>query len=139
MQIEEAIEILRKDILIDDCFINHELDVIFKESTKIAIETVLNELEEQNKYLEDISRLLNNIAIDQIPIAISELIYYIEKYRLDLKQAYEVIDLIARMINNHDIDEDICSQMGKDKYCNDYTKKENCIKCIKEYFYKKVE
>lgn len=131
MQIEKAKKVLGYQLNMKDTDvytpINYE-----------SIETVLNELEEQNKYLEDISRLLNNIAIDQIPIAISELIYYIEKYRLDLKQAYEVIDLIARMINNHDIDEDICSQMGKDKYCNDYTKKENCIKCIKEYFYKRV-
>lgn len=57
MQVEEAIEILRKDILIDDCFINHELDVIFKESTKIAIETVLNELEKKDKVIDEIEDL----------------------------------------------------------------------------------
>ena len=52
MNIEKAKEILQKDILIDDCFINHELDEIFKESTKIAIDTVLNELEKKDKVID---------------------------------------------------------------------------------------
>lgn len=57
----------------------------------------------------------------------------------ELEKKDKVIDKMAKMINNHDIDEDVCKQMGKNKDCNDYIMfEENCIKCIKEYFYKKV-
>ena len=51
------------NFLIDDCFINHELDVIFKESTKIAIETVLNELEKKDTVIEKIRIIFVRLLI----------------------------------------------------------------------------
>ncbi len=42
-----------------------------------------------------------------------ELEFEIEKLQKELKQKDKIIDLIVETINNHDIDEDICKQMGK--------------------------
>jgi len=50
-----------------------------------------------------------------------------------------VIQKMAKMLNSHDIDDDICGNFGKNKYCSDFTNENLCIDCIKEYFYKKVE
>lgn len=63
----------------------------------------------------------------------------IEKQQKELEKKNKVIDLMAKMINSHDIDDDICGQFGKDKDCSDFTDEELCVDCIKEYFYKKVE
>lgn len=47
----------------------------------------------------------------------------------------KIIDLMAKMINNHDIDEDICKQMGqKGENCNEFEEEQVCIDCIKQYF-----
>lgn len=50
----------------------------------------------------------------------------------------KVIDEMAGMINTRDFG-DICKQFGKYKNCSNYIKEGLCEKCIKEYFYKKVE
>lgn len=42
-------------------------------------------------------------------------------------------------LNNHDIDEDICKQMGQKENCNEFTDKENCKNCIKQYFENKLK
>lgn len=46
-----------------------------------------------------------------------------------------MVDLMAEMINNQDIDEDICKQVILEKgECNEFEEKSVCIKCIKQYF-----
>ena len=50
----------------------------------------------------------------------------------------KMIHEMAKMLNGHDIDEDMCSQYGKRKDCNDFVNEELCIKCIIEYFEKKA-
>ena len=109
MQIEEAKDILRKDILIDDCFINHELDVIFKESTKVAIDTVLNYIEIMHKEFDRLEGIEDNTAM--------------------LKHELEKKDKVIDEILNKFIE-------GTGYYYSefDYMSKEE----IKEYFYKKV-
>lgn len=63
----------------------------------------------------------------------------LEKLQKEIEKKNKVIDLIAKMINTHDIYDDICGQFGKNKDCSDFTNEELCIDCIKQYFYRKVE
>jgi hypothetical protein len=57
-----------------------------------------------------------------------------------IKKQETIINEMAEMINNHDIEEDVCKQMGKNRHCNDFIVSErNCINCIKEYFTNKAE
>ena len=56
-----------------------------------------------------------------------------------LEEKDKTIDLMAETINNHDIDEDICKQMGQKENCNEFEDKEKCKECIKQYFENKVK
>ena len=56
-----------------------------------------------------------------------------------LEEKDKTIDLIAETINNHDIDEDICKQMGQKEDCNEFEDKEKCKDCIKQYFENKAK
>lgn len=130
MLIEEAIEIMNNFIkdtpkMPYECLMNKEVE---------AVETLLNELEKQqaeietkDNYLEQISQCLNNIAIDQIPIAIAEL-----KFFIDLKD--KQIDLMAKEIDKES-NPDICKQM-QGMECNN--REILCTECIKQYFIKKA-
>lgn len=63
---------------------------------------------------------------------------YIEQLRKELGQKDKIIDLMAETINNHDIDEDICKQMGQKANCNEFEDTEKCKECIKQYFENKA-
>lgn len=54
------------------------------------------------------------------------------------KEQEKVIELMAKFINNIDIDEDICKVMGEKPYCDEYYNANNCIKCVIEYYEKKA-
>lgn len=56
-----------------------------------------------------------------------------------LEEKDKTIDLMAETINNHDIDEDICKQMGQKENCNEFEDKERCKECIKQYFENKAK
>lgn len=49
----------------------------------------------------------------------------------DRDRAYKIIDLMAEFINKFDLDESIC----KDIKCNNDVTKQDCINCIKKYFF----
>lgn len=68
-----------------------------------------------------------------------ELEFEIEKLQKELKQKDKIIDLMAETINNHDIDEDICKQMGQKANCNEFENTEKCKECIKQYFENKAK
>ena len=91
------------------------------------IEKQQAELQDKDNYLEQISQCLNNIAIDQIPIAIAEL-----KFFIDLKD--KQIDLMAKEIDKEP-NPDICKQM-QGMECNN--REILCTECIKQYFIKKA-
>ena len=67
------------------------------------------------------------------------LVENIEKLQKELKQKNKIIDLMAETINNHDIDEDICKQMGQKANCNEFEDTEKCKECIKQYFENKAK
>lgn len=69
---------------------------------------------------------------------------HILQNQLDLANAKKIekdkiIDLMTETINNYDIDEDICKQMGQNKNCNEFEDKEKCKACIKRYFENKLK
>ena len=47
------------------------------------------------------------------------------------EQKDKIIDLMAEFINKFDLDESIC----KDIKCNNDVTKQDCINCIKKYFF----
>lgn len=70
-----------------------------------------------------------------IPVYISDLKNVLSM----LKEKDKQIDLMAEIINNNDIDEDICKQMGQKENCNEFEDKEKCKECIKQYFENKAK
>lgn len=56
-----------------------------------------------------------------------------------LEEQDKIIDIMAETINNHDIDEDICKQMGQKANCNEFEDTEKCKECIKQYFNNKAK
>ena len=64
---------------------------------------------------------------------------YIEQLRKKLGQKDKIIDLMAETINNYDIDEDVCKQMGQKANCNEYEDAKECKECIKQYFINKAK
>lgn len=64
---------------------------------------------------------------------------YIEQLRKELGQKDKIIDLMAETINNYDIDEDVCKQMGQKANCNEYEDAKECKECIKQYFINKAK
>lgn len=64
---------------------------------------------------------------------------YMKWQKQELGQKDKIIDLMAETINNHDIDEDICKQMGQKANCNEFEDKEKCKECIKQYFNNKAK
>lgn len=64
---------------------------------------------------------------------------YMKWQKRELGQKDKIIDLMAETINNHDIDEDICKQMGQKANCNEFENTEKCKECIKQYFEDKAK
>lgn len=93
------------------------------------------DIEEANKVLEELYSVRPE-KLNKEGKRLFEAIMFIADERDRFKKT---IDMMATMINNHDIDEDLCKQMGKKKDCKDFTNEESCKDCIKEYFYKRVE
>ena len=56
-----------------------------------------------------------------------------------LEEKDKIIDLMAEIIINNDIDEDICKQMVQKENCNEFEDKEKCKECIKQYFENKAK
>lgn len=64
---------------------------------------------------------------------------YMKWQKQELEQKDKIIDLMAETINNHDIDEDICKQMGQKANCNEFEDTEKCKECLKQYFENKAK
>lgn len=59
---------------------------------------------------------------------------YIEQLEKESQEKDKIIDMMAEAINNYDIDEDVCKQMGQKANCNEFEDTEKCKECIKQYF-----
>lgn len=82
---------------------------------------------------------INELTKDINGINTSINVEVLEKVLSMLEEKDKTIDLIAETINNHDIDEDICKQMGQKEDCNEFEDKEKCKDCIKQYFENKAK
>ena len=118
------------------------------------IETVLSMLEEKDKTISSKDRLISILGIEQdanekelekLKEELKEKDKQINQYQnmlatndmlhvIECENKDKIIDLTAKTINNHDIDEDICKQMGQKENCNEFEDKERCKDCIKQYF-----
>lgn len=63
---------------------------------------------------------------------------YIEQLKKESQEKDKIIDIMAEQINNYDIDEDVCEQMGQKANCNEFENTKKCKECIKQYFINKA-
>lgn len=130
---DEAIEYFKKHIKYfeeqikfikaADCdYYDEELELYQNRERQFNI--VLSMLKEKDKQIEQYQNIL----------ATNDMLHVIECQNKD-----KMIDLMAEKINNHDIDEDICKQMGQKENCNEFEDKERCKDCIKQYFENKAK
>lgn len=101
----------------------------------------INLVDRKEKDIEGWKKYCEEIEEEQTEMSNKncELEFEIEKLKKELKQKDKIINLMAETINNHDIDEDICKQMGKKANCNEFEDKEKCKECIKQYFNNKAK
>lgn len=64
---------------------------------------------------------------------------YVEQLKKESQEKDKIIDLMAEQINNYDIGEDVCEQMGQKANCNEFEDTEKCKECIKQYFENKAK
>lgn len=119
---KKAVEIIKGlAVYYDDYSLLDEEEIEENESVNKSIELILNLIEKLQKENEK---------------ALAE---YMEWQKQELGQKDKIIDLMAETINNHDIDEDICKQMGQKANCNEFEDTEKCKDCIKQYFENKAK
>lgn len=101
----------------------------------------INLVDRKEKDIEGWKKYCEEIEEEQTEMSNKncELEFEIEKLQKELKQKDKIIDLMAETINNHDIDEDICKQMGQKANCNEFENTEKCKECIKQYFENKAK
>lgn len=118
---KKAIEIIKGlAVYYDDYSLLDEEEIEENESVNKSIELILNLIEKLSKENEQLRTEVNSL-------------------KKELRQKDKIIDLMAETINNHDIDEDICKQMGQKANCNEFEDKEKCKECIKQYFINKAK
>lgn len=141
-------------VIVDNMNLKNELDTI-KSRIHIKIERAERKLKNNLEGKKsEISRIkleskigcLKDILYEEYNSSEKAPKYSLENLRMQNKELRakmakknKIIDEMARMINTHDIDEDICGQFGKDKDCSDYNNESLCVDCIKQYFIKKIE
>ena len=111
------------------------LKILFEIDDKKDFEATPSVQKEMAKDLRTLLNLLEKLQKENEK-ALAE---YMKWQKQELGQKDKIIDLMAETINNHDIDEDICKQMGQKANCNEFEDTEKCKECIKQYFERKVE
>lgn len=88
-------------------------------------------VERSNKIIT--TKFNNDYSIDNVDKEAIEIVLSM------LEEQDKTIDLMSETINNHDIDEDICKQMGQKANCNEFEDTEKCKDCIKQFFINKAK
>lgn len=102
------------------------------------VDCLLKENEELRKDYYNVINKIKNMNEFQSK-DIEKAVDYTFELNKEIEIKDQIIDLMSEMLNNHDIDEDICKQMGQKENCNEFTDKENCKNCIKQYFENKLK
>lgn len=116
---------------------NKIAEQIYHDREMIILQEFIKKLQKENEELKQDRN--NNYQNYIIKKQIEKYKTYIEQLRRELGQKDKIIDLMAETINNHDIDEDICKQMGQKANCNEFEDTEKCKECIKQYFINKAK
>lgn len=105
------------------------------------VDCLLKENEELRKENEELKNKINQLEnMNEFQSKdIEKAVDYTFELNKEIEIKDQIIDLMSEMLNNHDIDEDICKQMGQKENCNEFTDKENCKNCIKQYFENKLK
>lgn len=90
-------------------------------------------------YQDKLTQYGKRLLVENIEKLLEKYETYIEQLRKELGQKDKIIDLMAETINNYDIDEDVCKQMGQKANCNEYEDAKECKECIKQYFINKAK
>lgn len=69
--------------------------------------------------------------LEQLQNDIKTALNLIQTQQAEIEKKDKIIDLMAEFINKFDLDESIC----KDIKCNNDVTKQDCINCIKKYFF----
>ena len=91
-------------------------------------------VERSNKIIT--TKFNNDYSIDNVDKEAIEIVLSM------LEEQDKTIDLMSETINNYDIDEDVCKQMGQKTNCNEYEDAKECKECkecIKQYFINKAK
>lgn len=86
--------------------------------------------------IEEAKKLVNKLNwsyFDMSEEASDEYVEAVHTVLSELEEKDKIIDLMAEFINKFDLDESIC----KDIKCNNDVTKQDCINCIKKYFFDK--
>lgn len=110
------------------------LKILFEIDDKKDFEATPSVQKEMAKDLRTLLNLLEKLQKENEK-AVAE---YMKWQKQEMDQKDKIIDLMAETINNHDIDEDICKQMGQKANCNEFEDTEKCKECIKQYFENKA-
>lgn len=84
--------------------------------------------------IEEAKKLVNKLNwshFDMSEEASDEYVDAVQTVLSELEKKDKIIDLMAEFINKFDLDESIC----KDIKCNNDVTKQDCINCIKKYFF----
>ena len=116
---------------------------VLKDLKKVTLEELDEAIRAVDKQeQEDSIEILENTELDINTIDNVDLYTYsmaVKTVLSMLEEKDKIIDLMAEIINNNDIDEDICKQMGQKENCNEFEDKEKCKECIKQYFENKAK
>lgn len=112
----------------------------YEDGKKLKRSAIANIVENQqyyifNKQIEHYKEYIEKLQKENEK-ALAE---YMKWQKQELGRKDKIIDLMAETINNHDIDEDICKQMGQKANCNEFEDTEKCKECIKQYFINKAK
>lgn len=97
-------------------------------------------VEIENKILKKIKSKVTLVKVDdednskkeyRLPFLMNIEQQAIETVLSELEKKDKIIDLMAEFISKFDLDESIC----KDIKCNNDVTKQDCINCIKKYFF----
>jgi len=120
----------------DTHILQNKLD--YANADRIDLTQQNKELRKENEELKNKINQLENMNEFQSK-DIEKAVDYTFELNKEIEIKDQIIDLMSEMLNNHDIDEDICKQMGQKENCNEFTDKENCKNCIKQYFENKLK
>lgn len=126
---EESLKKLRRQIIAEKYTKNIGIPVYISD-----LKNVLSMLEEKDKQIEQYQNI-SNFQYKVYSAAVDDIFELNE----ELEEKDKIINSMLETINNHDIDEDICKQMGQKEDCNEFEDKEKCKECIKQYFENKAK